>query len=86
MVRRKGERTPAINERECPHVVELPTKEGRVLPQMAEVAEWHRKHLVPLRWGTGRGGAARFCFEFSILAGAFRAAFGGQMVSPRGRE
>lgn len=77
---------PRRNERDLPHIVELPVPEGGFRDQLAAMHDWHRKRFLQSRSGHGgcRDGVwyVRYCFKEPRDAADFKAAFGGQMVAP----
>jgi hypothetical protein len=80
--RRKGEITGAQNERDFPHIVELASLSGGFHSKTSEFDAFHREREVPIRRGRGRQeGYIRFCFPNADHANAFRARFGGELLS-----
>jgi hypothetical protein len=76
MTRRKGEITGHQNERDFPHIVELPLPSGGFRGQHSEFDAFHRERRLQLRRGRGRNEAehfyVRFCFPDAATADAFR--------------
>ncbi len=82
---RKGEQTAKKNERDFPHIVEMPLPEegfGRKLDDMEAV---HRQWGIRSRRGEGRHDEnqyyVRFCFADRNHAEQFARAFGGKIIS-----
>jgi hypothetical protein len=57
---RKGEITGHQNERDFPHLVELPLPPGGFHGQLSEFDAFHRDRGLPVRRGRGRNGAEQF--------------------------
>jgi hypothetical protein len=85
MPRRKGEITAHQNEREFPHIVELPLPSGGFRHQHSEFDAFHRERQMQVRRGRGRNEAeqfyVRFCFPDAATADAFRERFGGKRMT-----
>jgi hypothetical protein len=85
---RKGEQTAKKNERDYPHIVEMPLPEGGLGTRMEEMESAHRQLGIRQYRGQGRYGAAenrwyaRWCFADRQHAEQFARAFGGKVVSP----
>jgi len=81
MTRRKGEVTARMNERECPHLVELAQPEGGCGNTLEAIDPFHREAGIALRRGRRQRRHdqefSRWCFITPELAGAFHAQFGG---------
>jgi hypothetical protein len=91
MTRRRGETTFDSNERDYPHLVELPMPRGGFRGTSADIETFHREHGIEQRLGRARVRQgqwyARFCFADEIIAEAFRDRFGGERLTtlPRSR-
>jgi hypothetical protein len=79
MSRRKSEITGHINERDCPHLVELELSAGGFRDKSQELESFHRERGIAIRRGRGRHQAeqfhVRFCFPDAArccLSGALR--------------
>jgi hypothetical protein len=85
MTRRKGEITGHENERDFPHLVELPLPPGGFRNQLSEFDAFHREQHLQARRGRGRNEAeqffVRFCFPDAATADAFRDRFGGKRMT-----
>jgi hypothetical protein len=85
MTRRKGEITGQQNERDFPHLVELPLPSGGFRGQHSEFDAFHRERRLQVRRGRGWNEAeqfyVRFCFPDAATADAFRDRFGGQRMT-----
>jgi hypothetical protein len=83
MTRRKGEITSAKNERDNPHIVEMPVPLGGLGMALNAMHDWHRQRGVKSKSGRGWRAAAgadhiRWCFADPETADAFAEQFGGQ--------
>jgi hypothetical protein len=85
VTRRKGEITGHHNERDFPHLVELPLPSGGFRNQLSEFDAFHREQHLQARRGRGRNEAeqffVRFCFPDAATADAFRDRFGGKRMT-----
>jgi hypothetical protein len=85
MTRRKGEITGHQNERDFPHLVELPLPPGGFRGQLSEFDAFHRDRRLQVHRGRGRNEAeqfyVRFCFPDAASADAFRDRFGGKRIT-----
>jgi len=83
-VRYKGQRTPAQNEREFRHIVELAVPPGGFRARLDEMYAFHASHGLEPRRGRGqrRGDQdfVRWCFAGRSHAEAFATAFGGKLI------
>jgi hypothetical protein len=84
MSRRKGESTGRINERDYPHIVELPLPPGGFRGQSAEIVAFHQERGIQQKLGRGRVQEGqwfvRYCFSDPAVAHAFRERFGGESL------
>jgi hypothetical protein len=87
MSRRKGEQTARMNERDFPHIVELPLPFGGLREPTQQIAAFHEERRLPMRFGRSRRDdgefCVRLCFADAADADAFRKRFGGERVHPR---
>lgn len=87
MGRRKGERTAWANERDYPHMVEMPVPAGGLGAKLDPIHGFHRdRGLIPYpgRWQRREDqDFVRWCFADRRDAEAFMAAFGGVLLLPR---
>jgi hypothetical protein len=92
MARRKGEVTSAMNERDYPHIVELPLPSGGFRSQSDDMLAFHRERGIEPRRGRGWHNDeqyyVRYCFADPAHADAFRDQFGGERTTspPRRRS
>ena len=91
MSRRKGEITARMNERNCPHIVQLPLPSGGFRSKSDDILAFHRERSIKPRRGRGwlddEQYYVRFCFGDPAHADAFRERFGGERLTtppPRG--
>ena len=74
--RRKGEITAAMNERDLPHIVELPLPSGGFRSQSDDMLTFHRARGIEPRRGLGWHNDdeyyVRYCFADPAHADAFR--------------
>jgi|SRR4051812_39906882 hypothetical protein len=81
MTHRKREITGLSNERDFPHLVELPLPPGGLRSVFLDFDAFHRQQRIPVRRGRSRYEVGqshiRFCFPDSATADAFRNRFGG---------
>ena len=71
-----------MNERDCPHIVELPLPSGGFRAKSDDILAFHREGGIAPRRGH------RFCFADPAHADAFRKEFGGERLTtppPHGR-
>jgi hypothetical protein len=84
-MRRKGEASGLMNERDFPHLVELPLPPDGFRNVSSEFDAFHRERGIPLRRGRGRREAEhiyrRFCFPSVAHADAFCDRFGGKRLT-----
>jgi hypothetical protein len=82
MGRRKGETTFAMNERDYPHIVELPLPSGGFRSQSDDMLAFHRERGIEPRRGRGWHNDeqyyVRYCFADPAHADVFRDQFGGE--------
>jgi hypothetical protein len=85
MSRRKGEITSRMNERDFPHIVELPLPEYGFRSKSADIVTFHSERGVPIRHGRSRRDddkfLVRYCFPRFELADVFRDQFGGERLT-----
>jgi hypothetical protein len=92
MSRRKGEVVFALNERDFPHIVELPLPAGGFRSQSDDMLAFHRERGIEPRrgrgWYTDEQYYVRYCFADPAHANPFRAQFGGERATspPRRRS
>ena len=72
------------NERDYPHIVEIPVPEGGLGDRFDSIIAWHRSHDITTRRGTVRRDNdayfVRWCFADADDATAFALAFVGELV------
>ncbi len=76
-----------MNERDYPHIVEMPVPESGFGNQLTAMHDWHRERGIESR----RGGSTRielieyvrWCFADAETADAFSVAFGGERIRNR---
>ena len=77
--------TARMNERDYPHIVELPLPSSGFKLQSDEILAFHRERGIEPRRGSGwhddKHYFVRYCFANSAHADAFRARFGGSRLS-----
>jgi len=88
MTRRKGEVTTRMNERECPHMIELAhPPDGFGIMLVERMTRFHTERGIAIRRGRRQRRDereyVRFCFADAATADAFHAAFGGERLSPQ---
>jgi len=85
MTRRKREIAGLANERDFPHLVELPLPPGGFRSIFQEIDAFHREQRIPVRRGRSRYEVKpfyiRFCFPDAATADAFRNRFGGECLT-----
>jgi hypothetical protein len=85
MARRKGEVTSRMNERDFPHIVELPLPSGGFRSQSDDILAFHRERGIEPRRGRGWHNHeqyyVRYCFADPAHADAFRGQFGGERTT-----
>jgi hypothetical protein len=85
MIRRKGEIAARTNERDYPHLVELPLPPGGFGSTSEDMVAFHRERGIQIRHGRGRSDQGRFfvtyCFADPAHADAYRARFGGERLT-----
>ena len=85
MMRRKGETTARQNERDFPHLVELPLPPGGFRSTSEDMVAFHRERGIQTRRGRGRNEAEHFfvtfCFADPAHADAFQDRFGGARLT-----
>jgi hypothetical protein len=90
MSRRKGETTALMNERECPHLVEVPLPPGGWGSAGDAMLALHREHGIQPRRGRSRNEGedffVTFCFADPTHADAFQKRFGGALFTYQVRE
>lgn len=81
MTTRKGERTSRMNERDSPHLVEMPVPSGGLGSRLDAMHDWHRERGIRSYQGHGRYEEPlhyiTWCFADAETADAFKEAFGG---------
>jgi hypothetical protein len=86
---RKAEVTARTNERDYPHIVELPLPSDSFRSKSDDMLAFHQEHGIEHRRGRGRHADGqffvRFCFADPGHAGAFRDRFGGKRLTGRNR-
>ena len=84
MARRRGERTGRINERDYPHIVELPVPSGGFRDTSFAILAFHREHGIESKHGQGSYDEGqfyvRYCFADPVVADAFHERFGGERL------
>ena len=89
MSRRKGETTARMNERDYPHLVELPLPSGGFGPASDAMLAFHREHGIEPRRGRGRNEDENFFVTFWFAgptdAEAFQKQFGGALFTYQAR-
>src|SRR5215467_12565362 len=85
MTRRKREIVGLANERDFPHLVELPLPPGGFRSIFQVIDAFHREQRIPVRRGRSRYEVKpfyiRFCFPDAATADAFRNRFGGECLT-----
>src|SRR5262249_7087560 len=85
MTRRKREIIGLRNERDFPHLVELPLPPEGFRSIFLEINSSHRERRTQARRGQGRHEVKpfyiRFCFPDAATADAFRNRFGGEYLT-----
>jgi hypothetical protein len=85
MGRRKGEITSAMNERDYPHIVELPLPSGGFRSQSDDMLAFPRERGIEPRRGRGWHNDeryyVRYCFADPVHADAFHQRFGGERIT-----
>jgi hypothetical protein len=86
VTRRKGEITSRVNERDAPHVVELPLPEGGFGSRLDEFEAFHRLRGIKSRRGRRQRRDdqefVRWCFASITDADDFAEQFGGTRIEP----
>jgi hypothetical protein len=81
MTNRKGETTGRTNEREYPHIVEMPLPDGGFGKTLDAMEAFHRELGIEFHRGRSfrrvGGYVCRWCFRDAETAEAFRVKFGG---------
>jgi hypothetical protein len=84
MSRRKSEVSSRQNERDFPHLVELPVPLGGFGQRLWQFDAFHRERGIPVRNGRGRQDEGqffiRYCFADATHADAFHGCFGGERL------
>ena len=84
MMRRKGEITAPMNERDLPHIVELAIPDGGFGRTLDEVEAFHRlRGIMSHRQRRDEQEYVRWCFASVIDADDFAQQFGGTRIQPR---
>jgi hypothetical protein len=87
MTRRKYEITARMNERDCPHLVEIVLPPGGFRARSDDMLAFHRERGIQIRRGQGRNDGSqfyvRYCFADPAHADAFRDRFGGERLTGR---
>jgi len=82
MSRRRGEQTARMNERDFPHIVELPLPPGGLGHWEGAIATFHDERGIAMRFGRGRRDDGAFCVRLFVAdpgdAEAFQKRFGGE--------
>jgi hypothetical protein len=85
MARRKGEIIASMNQRDYPHIVQLPLPLGGFRSQSDDMLAFHRERGIEPRRGRGWHDDdryyVRYCFADPAHADAFRDRFGGERLS-----
>jgi hypothetical protein len=85
MTRRKGETTARMNERDYPHLVELPLPPGGFGSTSEDMLDFHRERGIQMWRGRGRNDEGQFfvtfCFADPAQADAFQERFGGARLT-----
>jgi len=85
MTHRKREIIGLRNERDFPHLVELPLPPEGFRSIFLEIDSFHRERRIPVRRGRSRHEVKpfyiRFCFSDAATADAFRNRFGGECLT-----
>src|SRR5262249_3169563 len=85
MSRRKYVITARMNERDCPHIVELALPPGGFRARSDAMLAFHRERHIQIRRGLGRNDDGqfyvRYCFADPAHADAFRDRFGGERLT-----
>lgn len=80
MTRRKGERTTAQNERECPNIIELKMPPNGLGAKLDLIHEFHRQRGLDIRGGLGQRrndqDFVRWCFANREDVEVFEKRFG----------
>jgi hypothetical protein len=89
MARRRGETTGRTNERDFPHIVELPVPRGGFTS--FPIDAFHQDRGIEIKQGQGSYEEGqfyvRYCFADPLVADEFRARFGGErLIAARRRE
>ena len=86
MIRRKGEITARMNERDFPHIVELALPSGGLGKTLDEMQTFHRLRGIASARGCGQRRDeqeyVRWCFASVIDADDFAQQFGGTLIQP----
>ena len=86
MTRRKSEITARMNERDYPHIVELPVPPGG-FRAADDMLAFHRERDIQIRRGQGRNydgqSYVHYCFADAVDADALRNQFGGARLTVR---
>jgi hypothetical protein len=89
MTRRKAEITARMNERDYPHIVELPLPPGGFRSRSDAMLAFHRERDIQIRRGQGRNDdgqfRVRYCFADAAHADAFCDRFGGERLTAKPR-
>jgi hypothetical protein len=80
-----------MNERDYPHMVELPVPPDGFRDTSAAIIAFHRDRGIEIKHGQGSYDEGRFyvryCFADPVVADAFRKRFGGErLIAARRRE
>jgi hypothetical protein len=85
MIRRKSETARLTNERDFPHLVELPLPPEGFRSIFLEIGSFHRERRIPVRRGRSRHEVKQFYIRFGFpdtaTADAFRNRFGGECLT-----
>ena len=87
MARYKGRRSSEANERDFPHVVEIPVPLGGLGRRLDAMHEFHAQRGIQSHHGRGRHDEGqdfvRWCFADPTVAAAFAAEFDGNFLAGR---
>ena len=85
MCRRKGEQTARVNERNFPHIIELPLPRGGWRDRTRETADFHERRSLTMHQGQARRDDGEFCVRLCFAkpadADVFQKRFGDERLS-----
>jgi hypothetical protein len=80
----RGQTTGRTNERDYPHIVEVPVPNGGFGDTSWAIEGFHKEHGIESKRGRGSYDEGqfyvRYCFHDPAVADAFRARFGGERL------